>query len=94
MQAAGSAGYFAHWRLGAPSACGPLNVRIAFVKFADVTLLTPILFISLTVVRIWPQATITQASAASFGCPTSFSPLTNGATPGSVVSKPSEEAMP
>ena len=94
MHAAGSAGYFPQLRLGAPRACGPLNARIVEVKFAEVTLLTPIWFISFTVVRIWPQATITQASAASFGCPTSVRPLTNGGTAGSVVSKPSDEAMP
>ena len=64
------------------------------MKFAEVTFLTPIWFIIFTVVRIWPQATITQASAASFGWPTAFRPLRNGGTAGSVVSNPSDEAMP
>src|SRR4249919_147057 len=94
LHAAGSAGYFPHWRLGAPRACGPLNARMVVVNFAAVRFFTPILFIIFTVVRIWPQATITQASAASFGCPTRVRPLTKGFTAGSVVSKPSDEAIP
>ena len=69
LHAAGSVGYFPQCRLGAPSACGPLNARIAVVNFAAVSFATPIWFIIFTVVRIWPQETITQASAASFVCP-------------------------
>src|SRR5689334_7308500 len=94
LQAAGSAGYFPQFRLGAPRACGPLKFRIAFVKLADVMWAGPSWFISLAVVRIWPQATITQASDESFGCPTAFRPLMNGATAGSVLSAPSDDAMP
>src|SRR4051794_24512777 len=94
LHAAGSDGYFPHWRLGAPSACGPRKLRIAVVNLADVRFLTPMRFISFTVVRIWPQATITHASAASLGWPTAVRPRMNGGTAGSVVSKPSDEAIP
>ncbi len=62
LQAAGSLAYFPHWRLGAPSACGPLNARIFAVNLAEVTLATPIAFIIFTVVRTWPHATMTHAS--------------------------------
>ena len=51
LQAAGSAGYLPHWRLGAPRACGPLNARIALVNFAAVMFLTPSWFMIFAVVR-------------------------------------------
>ena len=41
---------------------GPLKALIVVVNFAAVSFETPIWFIIFTVVRIWPHATITQAS--------------------------------
>src|SRR5262245_21062762 len=94
LHAAGSALYLPHWMLGAPSACGPRNALILAANLAGVILVAPIWFISLTVVSTWPHATMTHASAASFGCPTSVRPRTNGFAAGSVLSPASVDAIP